>query len=68
MMKKIIIILLVFVMALSFVACDSGSSSGGKKCAICGTKDNLRQITAKGDYNWYCPTHYADAWQYYYGK
>ena len=51
----------------------AGCSSGGKRCAICGKKDDLRQITAKTssgewDENWYCAEHYADAWQYYYGN
>ena len=49
------------------------SPSGSRRCAICGTTKGLRQITAKTssgkyDESWYCAEHYADAWQYYYGK
>ncbi len=43
------------------------------KCAICGETEGTTQITAqaangKWDDSWYCPKHYADAWQYYYGN
>lgn len=51
----------------------ANDSSGGHRCAICGTTKDLRQITAKTssgewDPDWYCAEHYADAWQYYYGN
>ena len=67
-MRKLIALLLALVMCLSLCACGSS-----KKCAICGKRDGLRQITAqagngKWDENWYCIEHYADAWQYYYGN
>ena len=46
-----------------------GLGSTGHKCAICGKTTGLRQITnTHGDHYWYCAEHYADAWQYYYGK
>ena len=48
------------------------NSGNSHRCAICGKTEKTRQITAqtangKWDEYWYCPEHYADAWQYYYG-
>lgn len=42
-------------------------------CAICGKTEGTKQINnnqigGQWDENWYCTKHYADAWQYYYGK
>lgn len=56
----------IFIGSLGDVGGSGGSS--GHKCAICG-KSGGRQITnSAGDYYYYCSEHYADAWQYYYGK
>lgn len=66
------LILSVFVICVwGFILRDSLSDSGGPsyRCAICGKTTGLRQITnTHGDYYWYCSEHYADAWQYYYGR
>ena len=65
-----LILIIVFVVLLfgSCTGCLNGGSSG-KRCTICGSTSGLRHITnSVGDNAWYCSKHYADAWQYYYGK
>ena len=68
------ILFLVFVGFVVAMCLDSSGSTSGSshRCAICGKTEKTRQITAqaangKWDDSWYCPEHYADAWQYYYG-
>lgn len=44
------------------------SHSSEPRCVICG-KTGATQITnTAGDENYYCPEHYSNAWQHYYGK
>ena len=80
-MRKILLIFVMIVFAVSMTACtptrtSSYSTTKSSKvkhpCSICGKTDGTRQITAKAangqwDDGWYCDKHYADAWQYYYG-
>ena len=65
-------IAVILICVVFFGSCGSCGSSGGysgKRCTICGKTTGLRHIAnSAGDNSWYCEEHYADAWQYYYGK